>query len=80
MRDLFRVKYDTHQPGRGFGGFVEQRNLYLLRHLKPTSILVETGNIQNEFDRQRILSSNNRQALANWMAQAFFEDYKKFMK
>lgn len=80
MRDLFRVKYDTHQPGRGFGGFVEQRNLYLLRHLKPTSILVETGNIQNEFDRQRILSSNNRQALANWMAQAFFEDYKKSIK
>lgn len=80
MRDLFRVKYDTHQPGRGFGGFVEQRNLYVLRHLKPPSILVETGNIQNEFDRQRILSSNNRQALANWMAQAFFEDYKKSVR
>lgn len=77
MRDYFRMKYDTHQPGRGFGGFVEQRNLYMLRHLKPPSILVETGNIQNEFDRQRILSSNNRQALANWMAQAFMEDYKK---
>lgn len=80
MRDLFRVKYDTHQPGRGFGGFVEQRNLYVLRHLKPPSILVETGNIQNEFDRRRILSSNNRQALANWMAQAFMEDYKKSIR
>ncbi|WP_019538681.1 N-acetylmuramoyl-L-alanine amidase family protein [Proteiniphilum acetatigenes] len=80
MRDLFRVKYDTHQPGRGFGGFVEQRNLYMLRHLKPPSILVETGNIQNEFDRRRILSSNNRQALANWMAQAFIEDYKKSVR
>lgn len=80
MRDLFRVKYDTHQPGRGFGGFVEQRNLYVLRHLKPPSILVETGNIQNESDRRRILSSNNRQALANWMAQAFYEDYKKSVR
>lgn len=80
IRDLFRVKYDTHQPGRGFGGFVEQRNLYVLRHLKPPSILVETGNIQNEFDRRRILSSNNRQALANWMAQAFMEDYKKSVR
>lgn len=77
MRDLFRVKYDTHQPGRGF---VEQRNLYVLRHLKPPSILVETGNIQNEFDRRRILSNNNRQALANWMTQAFMEDYKKSVK
>lgn len=77
MRDFFKMKYDTHQPGRGFGGFVEQRNLYVLRHLKPPSILVETGNIQNESDRRRILSSNNRQALVNWMAQAFFEDYKK---
>src|SRR5690554_3952402 len=77
MRDLFRMKYDTHQPGRGFEGFVEERGLYVLRHLTPPSILVEVGNIQNEFDRQRILLSNNRQALANWMAQAFYEDYKK---
>lgn len=80
MRDFFQMKYDTHQPDRGFGGFVEQRNLYVLRHLKPPSILVETGNIQNEFDRRRILSSNNRQALANWMAQAFYEDYKKTVR
>jgi N-acetylmuramoyl-L-alanine amidase len=80
MRDLFRTKYNTHQPGRGFGGFVEQRNLYTIRHLKPPAILVETGNIQNEFDRQRILLSNNRQAMANWMAQAFFEDYKKSVR
>jgi N-acetylmuramoyl-L-alanine amidase len=79
LRDLFRVKYDTYQPGRGFGGFVEHRDLYVLRHLKPPSILVEVGNIQNEFDRRRILLSNNRQALANWMAQGFFEDYKKFV-
>lgn len=77
MRDLFRMKYDTHQPGRGFGGHVEERGLYILRHLDPPSILVEVGNIQNAFDRQRILLSNNRQALANWMAQAFYEDYKK---
>ncbi|NLJ00400.1 MAG: N-acetylmuramoyl-L-alanine amidase [Bacteroidales bacterium] len=70
-RDLFRVKYDTHQPGRGFSGHVEERGLYILRHLEPPSILVEVGNIQNAFDRQRILLSNNRQALANWMAQAF---------
>lgn len=77
MRDYFRMKYDTHQPGRGFGGFVEQRNLYVLRNLQPPSILVETGNIQNDFDRRRILQSDNRQALANWMAQAFYEDYKK---
>jgi N-acetylmuramoyl-L-alanine amidase len=80
MRDLFSVKYNAHQPGRGFGGFVEQRNLYVLRRLKPPSILVETGNIQNEFDRRRILLSDNRQAMANWMAQAFFEDYKKSVR
>ncbi len=77
MRDYFQVKYDTHQPGRGFEGFVEERGLYVLRHLAPPSILVEIGNIQNEFDRRRILLGNNRQALANWMAQAFYEDYKK---
>lgn len=80
MRDLFKGKYDRHQPGRGFGGFVEHRNLYILRHLQPPSILVETGNIQNEFDRKRILSNNNRQALANWMAEAFITDYKKSVR
>src|SRR5690554_686371 len=70
-RDLFQAKYDTHQPGRGFSGHVEERGLYILRHLEPPSILMEVGNIQNAFDRQRILLSNNRQTLANWMAQAF---------
>lgn len=80
MRDLLRMKYDTHQPGRGFGGFVEHRDLYILRHLKPPSILVEVGNIQNEFDRRRIVLSNNRQALANWMTQGFIEDYEKSIR
>ncbi|MDR0421962.1 MAG: N-acetylmuramoyl-L-alanine amidase [Proteiniphilum sp.] len=80
MRNLFRTKYNTHQPGRGFEGFVERRDFYMLLNLKPPSILVETGNIQNEFDRQRILLSRNRQAMANWMAQAFIEDYRKSVR
>ncbi|HCM22108.1 MAG TPA: N-acetylmuramoyl-L-alanine amidase, partial [Porphyromonadaceae bacterium] len=77
MRDLFRMKYDTHQPGRGFGGFVEYRGLYTLRNLKVPSLLIEVGNIQNESDRRRIVLNNNRQALANWMSQACVEDFEK---
>lgn len=77
MRDVFQHKYDTFQPGRGFQGIVEYRDLYVLRHLKPVSTLVEVGNIQNEFDRRRIILENNRQALANWLALGFMADFEK---
>lgn len=77
LRDVFQNKYDTFQPGRGFQGIAEHRDLYLLRHLKPVSTLVEVGNIQNEFDRRRIILENNRQALANWLALGFIADFEK---
>ncbi|MDI3505171.1 MAG: N-acetylmuramoyl-L-alanine amidase, partial [Bacteroidota bacterium] len=43
---------------------------------KPASILVEVGNIQNDFDRRRIILENNRQAMANWMTLGFIKDYE----
>jgi N-acetylmuramoyl-L-alanine amidase len=39
--------------------------------------MVEVGNFQNTRDRLRILDPNNRQAIANWMTNAFVEDYKR---
>lgn len=80
MRDVFQRKYDRHQPGRGFEGTVEYRGLYILRHLRPPSILVELGNIQNPDDRRRLVLSNNRQALANWMTEGFLEDAERVIK
>ena len=72
MRTTFTHKYKKHQPGRGFTGTVDGRNLYVLRHTTPASVFVELGNIQNSFDQQRIILSDNRQALANWLCEGFF--------
>ena len=50
MRTTFTHKYNKHQPGRGFTGTVDGRNLYVLRHRLPslsnwvTSRTVSTSN------------------------------------
>ena len=78
MRTTFTHKYKKHQPGRGFTGTVDGRNLYVLRHTTPASVFVELGNIQNSFDQQRIILSDNRQALANWLCEGFVTDYNRY--
>ena len=80
MRTTFTHKYKKHQPGRGFTGTVDGRNLYVLRHTTPASVFVELGNIQNSFDQQRIILSDNRQALANWLCEGFVTDYNRYRK
>lgn len=80
MKNVFQQKYDKHQPGRGFKGTVSSRNLYVLRNTTPVSAFVEIGNIQNKYDQQRIILSNNRQAMANWISEAFVRDYKNSKK
>lgn len=77
MKSTFAGKYDRHQPGRGFTGTVSQRNLYVLNNATPTSVYVELGNIQNPFDQRRFVIDDNRQALANWMCEAFVTDFKR---
>lgn len=76
IRNTFEAKYDKHQPGRGFSGTVSHRNLYVLNHTDPTSVFVELGNIQNNADQRRFVLSDNRQALAKWITEAFVKDYK----
>jgi N-acetylmuramoyl-L-alanine amidase len=80
MKSTFANKYKKHQPGRGFSGTVEGRNLYVLRNTTPASVFVELGNIQNSYDQQRIILSDNRQALANWLCDGFITDYKRYKK
>lgn len=78
MKSTFQSKYDKFQPNRGFAGYVEKRNLHVLSKTTPAALFVELGNIQNSFDQQRFIIDNNRQALANWMCEAFVTDYKQF--
>ncbi len=80
IKSTFANKYKKHQPGRGFSGTVEGRNLYVLRNTTPASVFVELGNIQNSYDQQRIILNDNRQALANWLCDGFITDYKRYKK
>lgn len=77
MRKTFQMKYNRHQPNRGFEGTVSERGLYVLRNTLPTALFVELGNIQNTYDQRRFVISDNRQALAKWMMEGFIEDYKQ---
>ncbi|MDH6343858.1 N-acetylmuramoyl-L-alanine amidase [Parabacteroides sp. PFB2-12] len=77
MRQTFSDKYRRFQPQRGFSGTVEQRNLYVLKEATPVALYVELGNIQNSADQERIVSVNNRDALANWLYAGFVADYQK---
>lgn len=80
MKQTFAHKYKKHQPGRGFEGTVDNRGLFVLKNTTPATVFVELGNIQNSFDQQRLILSNNRQALANWMCEAFVSDYTRYKK
>lgn len=77
IRNTMQQKYKRHQPGRGFRGTVSERNLYVLRNTQPAGVYLELGNIRNSRDQQRLVLENNRQALANWIAEAIVADYKE---
>lgn len=72
MADVIKTtidkKYAKAQPGRGYEGTLSSRNLYMVRNLKPTTVFIEIGNIQNAKDQIRIMEPNNRQAMANWIS------------
>ncbi len=80
LRNEIMEQYKKHQPGRGFIGNVSHRDLYVLRHFAPPSVMLEVGNFQNLRDRERILNPNNRQAIANWLTKAFMKDYERVMR
>jgi N-acetylmuramoyl-L-alanine amidase len=73
IQDVFESKYAMHQKNRGYQGYVEPRNIYMVRSLLPTNVFVELANIRNSSDQQRLLINSNRQALANWL----FEGLRK---
>ncbi len=70
-------KYRIAQPGRGYDGSVSSRNLYMLKYTKPIGAYIELGNIQNPKDQVRLIESNNRQAIANWLTDGIIEYFQK---
>lgn len=75
VRKTFESKYAKHQPGRGFRGTVSERGLYVLRNTSPVGLFIEVGNIRNKRDQKRLVESNNREALARWIADGIAADY-----
>lgn len=67
MQQVMREKYKKHRVGGQYSGTVSARNLYVLKHTKPTSIYIEMGNIMNPNDQLRFTLERNRQVLADWL-------------
>lgn len=71
MLSTFAGKYEEHQKGRGYNGFVKGRNLYIVRNTLPPIVFLELGNINNISDQKRITYVKNREALAEWICDGF---------
>jgi N-acetylmuramoyl-L-alanine amidase len=76
IHKTFKEKYSRHQPGRNYHGTVTTRStLYMIRNTHLPMVYIELGNIRNARDQQRLVLSNNRQALANWIGEGVMLDY-----
>jgi len=76
LQKTFQEKYQEHQPGRGYGGTVSSRNLYVVRKTYPPAVYIELGNMNHRRDIQRFIKKDNRQAVANWLALGLKKDFK----
>jgi N-acetylmuramoyl-L-alanine amidase len=76
LHQTFKAKYDYHQPSRGYQGTVSTRNLYMLKYSYPPAVFIELGNINHRRDQQRFMITDNRQAIANWLAEGLIKDFK----
>lgn len=74
LQSSIRGQYQAHQPDRGYKGRLVRRDLYILKHTKPTAVLVELGNIRHRGDQVRLTKPGNRQALAEWIAGGLLEE------
>lgn len=80
IRSTMADKYAIHQPGRGYSGTVSERYLYMLKYSHPVATFLELGNIHHERDRKRLIVVQNRQALAEWIAEGAIKDFKSNKK
>lgn len=74
LHQRVQKEYAEHQPGRGYGGTVTWRDLYMLQNVQPTTVYIEVANIRNKLDQDRLVIVNNRQAVANWLCEGI-KDY-----
>jgi N-acetylmuramoyl-L-alanine amidase len=72
LQETFAKKYSIHRPHNEYKGTISPRSLYVLKHTLPPAVFLELGNMQNPQNRKRFLEPDNRQAMANWIAEAFY--------
>ena len=78
LQTTIEKKYREHQPWRGYRGTVAPRDeLFMLRATRPRTVYIELGNIRNPLDQRRFVEVDNRQALANWLAEGLLEDVRR---
>lgn len=71
--NTFEEKYGKYRKDGEYHGFVDNRGLYMLRKVVPSSVYVELANIKNITDHKRIIYDYNRQALANWLFEGLIK-------
>jgi N-acetylmuramoyl-L-alanine amidase len=67
LQKTLEEQYEKHQPGRGYSGTVETRNLFMLKNSLPPTVYIELGNIRNRSNQYRFIDNTNREALAKWL-------------
>jgi N-acetylmuramoyl-L-alanine amidase len=77
LRGTVREKYEAHQPGRGYEGFVSTRDLYTLKHIAVPMVFIELGNVHHPRDQLRLMEPDNRQAMANWLCDGILRDFER---
>jgi N-acetylmuramoyl-L-alanine amidase len=71
IQKTFLQKYKNKQANRNYQGTVTDRYLFTLTETTvQKAVYIELANIQNDWDQQRLVLKNNRQALANWIFEA----------
>lgn len=77
LLSTLRLQYAKFQPGRGYSGTVDTRNLFMLRNTLPPTVYIELGNIRNKSNQYRFIEKDNRQAIAKWFCLGFLRYFKK---
>lgn len=80
IRDTFEKNYQRHQPDRGYHGSVSTRSLFMLNATVPPAVFIELGNIRNPRNQYRFIDHENRQALAEWIAEGVVVDHDEAVR
>ncbi len=72
---MFSQKYIRTRGQGGYTGTVTARSLFMLNQtVTPKAVYIELANIRNDWDQQRLVLKNNRQAVANWLCQVLLSE------